>query len=182
MEKDDQFKHLEQLALTSGFTAVWMLDPATLDFRPDVRAMCAENKCGSYNRNWTCPPACGTVEEAAARAAAYHRGILVQTTGSLEDCFDAESIEAAIARHRDSFGRLLPLLRAEYPGLFPMGAGACTRCKTCTYPDSPCRFPDLAAPSMEAFGLLVSEICRRNGAPCYSGADTVTFVSAILID
>jgi predicted metal-binding protein len=74
------------------------------------------------------------------------------------------------------------MLREEYPGFFPMGAGACTRCERCTYPGLPCRFPERTAPSMEACGLLVSRVCKDNGAPYYSGPDTVTFVSCILID
>ena len=32
-------------------------------------------------------------------------------------------------------------LRKFYPNMLPMGAGCCTKCKTCTCPDAPCRFP-----------------------------------------
>jgi predicted metal-binding protein len=63
-----------------------------------------------------------------------------------------------------------------------MGMGACTRCGQCTYPDQPCRFPELAYPSMEAYGLVVSEVCKRNGAPYYNGPDTVTFSSCMLVE
>jgi hypothetical protein len=35
---------------------------------------------------------------------------------------------------------------------------------------------------MEANGLLVSQVCRENGAPYHSGPDTLTFASCILVD
>jgi predicted metal-binding protein len=95
MEQKTQFEQWKELALACGFTSAWMLDTETLVFRPEVRAMCADDKCHSFGKCWTCPPACGTIEEAAEKASAFHRGILVQTVAQLEDCFDSEGIEEA---------------------------------------------------------------------------------------
>ena len=55
---------------------------------PLVRETCAEDKCHAYNHNWTCPPACGTLDECESRMRAYKRGILVQTTGVLRRDID----------------------------------------------------------------------------------------------
>lgn len=52
-----------ELALEQGFTHTAPLDPGTLELLPEVRDMCAENSCGKYDKNWACPPACGTLEE-----------------------------------------------------------------------------------------------------------------------
>lgn len=41
---------------------------------PQVREMCAADRCHNYGRCWTCPPACGTLEEAARRAGRYLPG------------------------------------------------------------------------------------------------------------
>lgn len=157
------------------------LDATTLEFRPEVRDMCAADRCRSYGKNWTCPPACGTLEQSRARAEGFSSGLLMQTVGRLEDDFDYEGMQNAMRLHDARFHRLVAGLRQEYPRLLAMGAGACTLCDTCPCPGQPCRFPDQAVTSMEAFGLVVSDVCTRNGLAYYRGPLTVTFTSAVLM-
>ncbi|MCI8538283.1 MAG: DUF2284 domain-containing protein [Oscillospiraceae bacterium] len=164
-----------------GFSHVGELNLSSLHFREDVREMCASDLCHSYGRNWMCPPGCGTLEEAARRAAVFHRGILVQTTGALEDDFDMDSIKKTEERHKAYFFTLVDLVRAEAPVCLPLAAGACTICETCAYPE-PCRFPERAIPSMEAYGLYVSQVCEASGLGYYYGPKTITFTSCCLID
>ena len=61
-----------------------------------------------------------------------------------------------------------------------MGAGTCTRCAACTYPDAPCRHPETLAPSMEACGLFVSDVCRSNALPYYYGDRKIAFICCVL--
>ena len=75
-----------------GFEEAGALNVEALEFMPEVRQMCAADRCRSYNRNWSCPPGCGTLEEIAARVAGYTSGILVQSVGQLEDEFDVETM------------------------------------------------------------------------------------------
>ena len=49
--------------LAIGFEHAAFFDPANLEFRQEVREMCAAGKCHMYDKCWSCPPACGTVEE-----------------------------------------------------------------------------------------------------------------------
>lgn len=175
-----EFKALYELAKAAGFTEAWPFDPKGLRFLPQVRDMCAADKCGSYGKNWTCPPACGSVEEAAAEAAAFSQGILVQTVAELEDEFDLEGMEAAAQRHRKAFETFCRQVRTRCRRCMPMGMGACTRCAVCTYPEAPCRFPEQAIPSMEARGILVSEACALAGAPYYHGPGTLAYTSCLL--
>lgn len=172
----------ENAALACGFTHVWALDAKKLRFCPEVREMCAADKCHNYNRSWVCPPAFGDIEQGKKRAAAFSRGILVQTVRKLEDSFDIEGIDAAARAHAVSFGRLHTMLRRAYPGLFAMGAGGCTLCESCTWPSKPCRKPEAAVPSMEAWGLLVSDVCDDCGAPYYFGPETMMFAACFLMD
>jgi predicted metal-binding protein len=134
-----------------------------------------------YNKCWTCPPACGRVEDAARRAAEYSRGILVQTTGEMEDEFDYEAMQATERVHNRNFQALTATLRGIYPDLLPMGAGGCRICQTCTYPDAACRFPDKAVSSMEAYGLWVSKVCELSGIPYYYGKLTLTYTGCFLL-
>ena len=173
---------LEQLikqALEIGFTAAAPLDPAVLKPMPAVRDMCSADKCHAYGKNWTCPPACGTLEECAQRMAGYAHGILLQTTGHLAKVIDTRGYAETEKRHRENFRKFVELIRAEYPQSLCLGAGGCTYCKTCAYPE-PCRFPDKAFSSMEGYGLFVTQVCKDSGLPYYYGEKTITYTACAL--
>lgn len=172
---------LTSLAEQIGFSHIGPLNMAALVPLPEVRAMCAANRCGAYGRSWSCPPACGTLEELGARLRRYRRGILVQSTAAMEDEFDLEAIRAGESLHKARFDTLARQTRQLFPDCLPLAAGSCTRCRKCTYPDRPCRFPDRVFPSMEACGLLVSDVCRQSGLPYYYGPKTITYTACILI-
>ena len=70
----------------------------------------------------------------------------MQTVGKLEDSMDGEGMMRTEAMHKASFYSLEKDLRKFYPNMLPIGAGCCIKCKTCTCPDAPCRFPDQAFP------------------------------------
>ena len=46
-----------------GFETVEPLNVETLHAMVEVRDMCATDKCDAYGKNWSCPPACGTLDE-----------------------------------------------------------------------------------------------------------------------
>lgn len=170
------------LARECGFDQACPLDPGTLRFLPEVRAMCAADKCRSYNRSWSCPPAAGALPELEARCRRYRRGLLVQTVGDQEDSFDVEALMDTRARHQESFRRLTGRMKELFPRVWPMGDSACARCETCTWPDAPCRFPQEVYPSMEACGLLVSQVCADNGMKYYYGPKHISFTYCYLFD
>ena len=170
------------LAEQAGFTGAAPLEMSALIPLEQVREMCAAGRCQVYDRNWSCPPACGTLEQCAARMARYHRGVLVQTTGELEDDFDLEAIARTQSRHKKAFLDLARQVRLICPGCLPLTAGCCTLCRRCTYPDKPCRFPQKRLSSMEAYGLLVGDVCLKSGLPYNHGPRTITYTSCILFD
>lgn len=176
------YKALKKLALECGFSHVGDLDADTIQVRLEVRSACAANKCQAYGKNWVCPPACGTLEECSQRIHSYKRGLILQTTGELEDSFDLEGMEELTINHMRTFDKFADLIREQYPNALILGDGACKRCKTCTYPDEPCRFLGKQTSAMEAYGMLVSEVCQRNHIPYYYGLGTLTYVGCILIE
>ena len=176
------YESLKQLALDCGFSHVGDLDADTIEVRTEVRSACAENKCQVYGKNWVCPPACGTLEECGQKIHAYKRGLILQSTGELEDSFDFEGIQELGERHSKVFDKFADEVKKMYPDALILGDGACRRCKTCTYPDAPCRFPDKQSSAMEAFGMRVSEVCQKNNIPYYYGPGTLTLVGCILVE
>lgn len=155
---------------------------SALEFRQEVRDMCAADKCRSYGRSWSCPPAVGSLDAITKRASGYRRGIIVQTTGGMDNDFDYNAIRETGRRHKAAFETLVRQVRTLFPACLPMGAGACTVCSRCTYPDRPCRHPGRMYPSMEAYGLLINDVCKRSGLEYNYGPQTMTFTSCILID
>ncbi len=176
------YEMLARMGKDAGFTHVAPLDCSTIRLLPEVRQMCQSNTCHMYGKNWGCPPGCGSLEECEARIRRYRHGILVQTVGELEDSMDGEGMMEAEAAHKQHFLQLEKTLRELYPAMLPIGTGSCTRCETCTYPDSPCRFPDKNFASMEAYGMLVTQICQDNHLTYYYGPCTIAYTSCFLLD
>lgn len=168
-----------RLAEKSGFSHWGFFDASGLVFKQEVRDMCAADRCSMYNKSWSCPPGCGTLEEAAEKSAAFAWGILLQTTAELEDDFDVEAMMEAGELQKErlkAFEDELP----EGERCLIMSAGTCTICSECTYPDAPCRFPGKMHISMEAYGLVVSEVCQLAGIPYYYGPRTLTYSCCVL--
>ena len=57
---------------------------------------------------------------------------------------------------------------------------SCAICKTCSYPDAPCRHPEYMFPSVEGQGILVTELAEKYGLTFLNGSDVVTWFSLIL--
>ena len=133
-------RRLSLIHISLGFEHVGPLPVQALECLPEVREMCAADRCHAYGRRWTCPPGCGTLEDCARRLAGYRSGLLVQSTGRLEDDFDAETMLETERIHKERFAALAAEARRSAPDCLPLGAGTCTLCPECTYPDRPCRF------------------------------------------
>lgn len=163
------------------FDAAAIIETAKLNFRDDVREMCKSGRCGSYGINWGCPPGCGTVEECRERAGQYQKAVVVQTIGTLEDSFDFEGMEKAASLHGSRMTQMKEELEAQFGDILPLGAGPCKVCEKCACPDEPCRFPKKRFSSMEAHGLMVSEVCADCGLKYINGANTVTYTGCFLV-
>ncbi len=173
---------LKEYAAEIGFEHFGEVKMDALKFQPEVRDMCAANKCAHYGRSWTCPPGCGTLEEMAEKVKQFSTGLLVQTTVELEDSFDFEAMAEGAVKQKERFNALADKLHADNIKCLLMGAGeSCENCKECTYPDAPCRFPDKAQPSMEACGLNVSQVCKGSGLEYYYGNGTLTYTCCVLV-
>ena len=177
-EEDTLSRWIEK-AKEMGFDVVVPLDPQTLIAREDVRAMCVEDKCGAYNKNWTCPPAVGTVEECQQKMRQYKRGILFQTVGHMHKAVDSKCYRETEQRHMKNFYALAEAIRKVYPDALCLGAGGCRVCRQCNYPE-PCRFPDKAVSSMEGYGLFVTQVCRDAGIAYHHGDRTITYTACVL--
>ena len=176
-----EYNKLAETAKECGFTYCVPLNISGLEFLTEVREMCNKKACGNYGTSWSCPPACPSLDEIQAIAQSYNGGLLVQTVGDIEDDCDWDGMMAIGARHKANFGRLWDKLDESYPSVFAMGAGVCMLCEPCTYPNTPCRYPQRLSYSMEACGLLVNKVCTDNGLGYNYGKEKISFTSCFLL-
>ena len=162
-----------------GFSEAVPLDISTLQPRQDVRGMCAANQCGAYGKNWTCPPYCGSLDDCAAKIHSYSRGVLLQTVGTMEKAIDTKAYRRTEQRHLEQFYRFCDMIRKTYPHALGLGSGGCRICSRCAYPEA-CCFPEKACPSMEGYGLFVTQVCRDNGLAYHHGERTITYTACVL--
>lgn len=198
IELEQAIAMVRKIAEGIGFDTIGQVATDALVTRPEVRDMCAANTCRHYDRNWCCPPACGPISEYQEQINARSVAVLVQTVGQMEDSFDFETMMETAETHDERFTQLLFSVRDAFAGEpktdagpavssasgispFFLGAGTCTICPTCAYPDEPCRFPDRSFVSMEAGGLVVSEVCTAAGIPYNHGQNTIAYTGCVML-
>ena len=146
------------------------------------RGMCESNACGVYGKCWMCPPYVGEIDELMARVGKYDYALVYQTVTELEDSFDFEGM---IEAKKKSYPLAQSLRKAfddvHFEKVLHLGAGGCGVCETCSKrTNEPCRFPELAMPSLEAYGINVSELAKASGMKYINGQNTVTYFGAVL--
>lgn len=172
--------NLLSIILGCGFSEAGPLNPADLRYYPEVRKMCEDNVCRGYGASWACPPAVGTLDECKSRISHFGRMILFSKKYELEDSFDFEGMQHGMRDFKKTLDVLNAQLKTLQSETLLLGNEGCGRCRKCTYPDQPCRFPDLLIHSIEGYGFIVSELANAAGVRYNNGANTVTFFGAVL--
>jgi predicted metal-binding protein len=176
---------LIQIALDANAAHAAILETSKIQFHEDFRKACEKNFCRKYDTNWMGPPAIGPIAELMQRATAYSRGLLFQSVHPVASNFDMKGMLEAGKKHGVVFRNLMDCLRKKYPGesFLPLNAGCCSICEECAYLDhEPCRHPDQAVSSVEAYGINVIALQKSAGVPYYYGKNNVCFVGLILFD
>jgi predicted metal-binding protein/SAM-dependent methyltransferase len=154
-----------------GFQKVVRLNSALIKTAPWVQVKCRFG-CAHFGSSLQCPPHTRTEVQTGQLLATYGEALLLvgQPPGN--------------AFHR----RLLELEKEAFLSGFhkalAFGAGPCTLCRTCDT-GKPCRFPELARPSMEASGMDVYETARRCGLtlePVAASDGYVKYIGLLLLE
>ena len=178
------FDRIKSLALSLGAYRAEVIEVSKIETDGVFREMCRANYCGNYGKNWTCPPHVGEIDDLMASLKTYSHALVYQTVSELEDSYDFEGMMEAGKNH----GALMMALRKAMEGeaisrSLHLGAGGCRVCERCAGRDGePCRHPDLAAASLEAYGVNVSKLAEAAGMKYINGQDTVTYFGAVLFD
>lgn len=159
-----------------------VVDLQDVRFDRAFRTMCETNACGNYGKCWMCPPDAGDIDALMNEAKSYQKALVYQTVGTLEDSYDFEGMMEA-ARLHNELSRALTKWFATLPFTkkLHLGAGGCHMCEVCAKrTNEPCRHPELAMPSLETYGINVSELAASSGMKYINGQNTVTYFGALL--
>lgn len=171
---------MKSIISDSGFKESGELIIKDIKFDKKVRRYCSEDKCGRYFSNWGCPPAVGSVDDCRSRCLEYDRMLLFSKYYRDIGYFDYNSM---IESMHDFFGLCdslnSRLMKYSLKYLILSNEG-CDRCKRCTFPDRPCRFPSMLMPAIEGYGLNVTELAEKAGLAYDNGEKTITYFGAVL--
>lgn len=158
------------------------LSVSEIPFDEQSRSYCKANLCGRYGKTWNCPPAVGTYEECRKKAMSYKNAFVFTHKGRIDDYSDLKKMDALRDETMAILFEISQKLSENGVRHLSLGCGGCNECPDCTYPDSPCRFPEKAVPPVESFGIDVGLLAERKGLTYYAGDGIVTFFCIILYD
>lgn len=179
-----QLNHCEIISKVKQFGAfnASIINTSNISFEPEFRKMCESNSCGMYGKCWTCPPHVGDINTLIKQAKSYNYALVYQTVDTLEDSYDFEGMQKA----GQKINKLTRKIQNEHifqGDCLHLGAGGCRVCKTCSKKNNePCRFPDKAISSLEAYGINVSLLANACGMNYINGINTVTYFGAVFFN
>ena len=184
MKKEEIYELLKKSALDLGAYKASVIDADKIVTDRAFRDMCASNACGMYGKCYMCPPDVGEIDELMAEIRNYRYALVYQSVTELEDSFDYEGMVAA----RKKMPAVSLALRKVFAGVdildaLHLSVGNCGVCPTCAKQSGePCRAPDLALPSLEAYGIDVSKLASAAGMKYINGQNTVTYFGCVLFN
>jgi len=162
-----------------GASKATLIDVDQIPFDEKLRSYCKANYCGKYGKNYACPPSIGDVESVIAEAKAYKKALVFQTISQIKDSFDLEGMEEAARRHSLVADRINEDLQKDYDDYLKLTAGSCAICPVCAQVENqPCRFPDKAISSLEAYCINVVALSKICDMKYINGQNTVTYFGA----
>ncbi|MBR2465590.1 MAG: DUF2284 domain-containing protein [Clostridia bacterium] len=168
--------------LSAGADRASVIDARLIKTNSTFRDICASNACGMYGKCYTCPPDVGEIDELREKIKRYDHALVYQKVFKLEDSFDFEGMTEAKRR----FYPLQSIARKAFSKIgienaLYLGAGACGACVTCAkVTGEPCRHPEIASSSLEAYGIDVAHLATAAGMKYINGENTVTYFGAVL--
>jgi len=154
---------LVQRAEEAGFHAA-MVSAREIPVDGSFRKFCEDNLCGKYNANYSCPPACGTVEEVRDRLFTADKALVLQTIHEIGSYENKEAILTSKKNLNIAILKLTENLYREGYDCFCLGYGGCPLCNPCKQVEGqPCAFPDKRISCMSAYCIDVGKLANKCG-------------------
>ena len=165
-----------------GAHKAFVIEVSQIIFDENLRSYCEVNYCGSYGKNYACPPSIGDVKTVISKAKSYKKALVFQTVTAIEDSYDFEGMQEAALKH----SKVANLIQLDIESLsdqsLQLTAGGCLVCPICAQVENkPCRFPKKAVSSLEAYCMNVSDLANLCNMNYINGQNTVTYFGTFLL-
>ncbi len=155
------------------------LTPEDIPFSKRVRSICRE-ECPRYGTSWSCPPGVGSVEECCERCKSYDGVFVFTTVAEVADAANMEETLATRGAHEETTRQIREIFCEHSFDTTALSGESCAICKTCTYPDAPCRHTDQMLPCIEGYGIVVPLLAEEAGIEFMNGGNIVTWFGLVL--
>ena len=182
MENNLLWEALVSESLALGAHKASIIPTRCMELDASFRKLCEANACGMHGKCWMCPPDVGEIEGLMESVALYDHALVYQTVSALEDSYDFEGMQEAKKQHYKLSAALRDLFAQKGISIsLHLGCGGCGVCEVCAKRNGEaCRFPHLALPSLEAYGVNISKLAATASMKYINGQNTVTYFGAVL--
>ena len=173
---------LIQLIITCGAYKADIIKIEDIVLNRDFAKMCEDNKCGIYGKCYMCPPSIGKIDELISKVGTFSGGIIYQTVSEKDNPFSPEKMRQKVRDHMSVSQIIQRRIKTDCDiDFLHLSTGGCCLCDTCAkVTDEPCRFPNDALSSLEAYGIDVFKTLSATSIKDRYGQDTITFFGIIL--
>lgn len=171
------------MAVAEGFANAAVVDTSEIVFDPQFRTYCAENLCGQYSVNYSCPPDCGSPEQMRQKIQSHKKALVLQTIWQIDDLTNSAALRQAKLGHNSATIRLVKQLREKGVDGLIVGASGCALCSPCAKGEGkPCRFPEYQYSCMSAYCVFVKKLADRCGMEYDCGPGLLAFFGMYVFD
>jgi predicted metal-binding protein len=163
-----------------GISQYGVIPVEQIPFLKEIREICEQNKCRKYATTWACPPAVGTFIECRQKCLSFEHALVFNAIYPIDDSFDFDGMLAAHKNFKTVCDKLYSFVNSQTKRFLLLSNESCIRCTKCTYPNSPCRFPDMLFPSVEGFGISIASLAEHAQISYFNGKNTVTYFGTVL--
>lgn len=168
-------------ARAEGFCAA-IIDTKDIVFNSDFRHYCAENLCGQYGANHSCPPNCGSTSSMQRIVTGYRKALVVQSQWVLHSWNDSDAITRAQKAHTTAMLHIMDCMHHIQLRGRMCGASFCNLCEVCTRATGePCRHPDRMFSCLSAYCINVQKLAETAGMYYAWGGAELFLYGMILI-
>lgn len=135
---NNKYKPLVKKAVELGAIDARLTSTETIVFDPRAHLKCRFG-CARWGRYWTCPPNLSITSEQFIDAFDMYEWMIVVKSA---DPKIGQEVTVAIEKEA----------MMSYNSMYAFAMVLCVQCEECAFPE-PCRYPHLARPSIDAFGV-----------------------------
>ena len=170
---------VEQMVEKGAYKAA-VIPVSQVELDAGFRSLCESNACGKYGKCWMCPPDIGDIDTLMKTIRTFDYAFVYQTVGLLEDSYDIGGMQEAAKKHSELSQKVTKMFTEDsFMRILHLGAGGCHVCQKCAREaGGPCRYPNQALSSLEAYGINVSKLAAASGMKYINGQNTVTYFGA----